>query len=841
VLPAGTQSALTTHMEGLLQDARYTGRTLLKTPGFTFIVVLTLGLGIGANAAIFSILDQALLRLLPVKHPEELVLLDGPGTDMGRSFNRQVFSYPKYRDFRDKNEVFSGVIGSFPTSATISYKGRAERANAELVTGNYFEVLALGATLGRVLTPDDDRVPDGHPVAVLSYGYWTRRFAADPGVLNQAMVINGQSMRIVGVGPANFRSVSSDSRPDIYVPMMMKAQMTPTWNDLENRRSRWVTVIARLRPGVTRERAEAGMNVLYRQINEQEIREIPNPSPQFAKRFVERRLLVLPGQKGQSYSRDRAATPLLLAMAMVGLVLLIVCANVASLLMARAAGQQREVAIRLALGAARRHIVRQRLVESLTLALLGGAVGILVAGWTGDLLMMLLPPDSGMALSTDPNLRVVLFAFAVAVVTAFVFGLAPALQASRPDVTTALKEETGAVAGGSRHVRFRKVLVIAQVALSVLLLSGAALFARSLYNLKTLDPGFRAQGLLQFSIDPALNGYKQDSTIALFKQVRDDLSALPAVRGVASSVIAALAGSEWQSTVKVEGYKAREDEDMNPAVNAVSPGYFSTMGVPLIEGREFSERDGAGAPRVAVVNETFAQYFFGRKSPIGRRFGFGRDEAPAVEIVGVIKDAKSSSLRDQPKRFVYTPYMQEDELNEMTFYLRTDGSPEQVANLARSALGRRDANMPLYDVRTVEAQLDQSLTSERMIAVLSVAFGLLATLLAAVGLYGVMAYAVARRTREIGIRMALGAQRPVVLGLILREVALLAGIGIVLGLPISLGVLSLVRSQLFGLSAHDPAALTLALLLLGGVALLAGYLPARRASLIDPMRALRTE
>jgi predicted permease len=829
-------------MHSTWRDLRHAIRSFRKSPGFLAIVILTLGLGIGANAAIFSLMDQILLRPLPVHDPASLVLLDGPGAFMGRTMNAMTFSYPMYKDFRDRNEVFTGVLARFPLAMTAVWRGASERANGELVSGNYFDVLGVQPALGRVLNEADDRTPGAHPVAVLSYGYWQRRFGGDPGVLSQTISVNGHPLSIVGVTKRGFAGIQIGQSVDIMVPIMMKAQMTPTWNDLDNRRSRWLTVMARLKPGVSAKQADSAMNVIYRQINEQEIKDIPNASESFRKRFTSKHLDVLPGRKGVSDLRREFSTPLIVLMSMVGVVLLISCANVANLLLARTTARQKEISLRLALGANRARIVKQQLVESGLLAAAGTAVGLVFAWWTGAVLIGALPGDpASRALSSDPDVRVTLFAIAVGVLTAFIFGIVPALQATRVTVTSAMKEDSGSVTGGGRQARLRRGLVIGQVALSMLLLAGAGLFARSLYNLKNVDPGFRVDDLIAFSIDPSLSGYDGDRLTALYRRVQEELGAVPGVRSVSMSETGTLSGNDWSMTIRVDGYQAKEGEDMNPSVDGVGPRYFETMGIPLVAGREFTDRDGKGAPRVAVINETMAKYFFNGSSPIGRRFGFGRGSATDIEIIGVAKDVRSLELRDSAPRFIYIPYAQDDSVTQLTYYVRAAQGSSSTGTAVRQAVQRIDANLPIFNMKSMQVQVDESLFVERMVAMLSVAFGALAALLAAIGLYGVMSYAVTRRTREIGIRMALGAERGRVLWLVLREVAIMAAVGIAAGLGGALWLTRQIQAQLFGLAPSDPATLAGAGLLLAFIAVGAGYLPARRAATIDPIVSLRTE
>ena len=824
------------------RDLKHAFRVLRKNPAFTCIVVLTLALGIGANTAIFSLMDQVLLRALPVRDPGELVLLDGPGPFRGKTFNDQTFSYPMYKDFRDRTEVFSGVLARFPMAITVVWNGESERVSGDLVSGNYFEVLGVRPAIGRLFNAADDRTPGAHPVAVLSHGFWTRRFGANPAVLNQTLTVNGHPLTIVGVAAQGFNGLQVGGNADVMVPVMMKAQMTPTWNDLDDRRSRWLNVVARLKPGITAEQAEVQMNVVYDQIKQQEIAAYANVTDNFKQRFLQKHLEVLPGGRGLSDLRSQFSSALVVLMWMVGVVLLIACANVANLLLARTTSRQKEIAVRLALGASRATIVRQQLVESAVLAAAGAVVGVGFAMWSGSVLLAALPgSESARSLSSMPDFRVLLFALALAAVTALVSGMAPAIQATRHAAASALKDEAGSVVGGGRQAGVRRVLVVAQVAMSMLLLVGAGLFARSLYNLRSVDPGFQVDRLIAFSIDPSLSGYPQDRTGQFFETLQRELSNVPGVRNVSMSEIGALSGNNWRTTVRVDGYQPKEGEDMNPSFDGVGPHYFSTMGIPLVAGREFKDSDAAGAPKVAVINEAMAKYFFGDSNPIGRRFGQGGGNPTDIEIIGVARDSRSDTIREKAGRYVYIPYRQDEGVTSLTFYVRAAGDPAAATTAVRQTVQRLDANLPIYGMRTMEAQVAESLFVERMVASLSVAFGVLATMLAALGLYGVMSYAVTRRTREIGIRMALGAERARVLWLVLREVAALSTVGVLIGFTGALFATRRIEAQLFGITRNDPLTVAAAIALLLVVALAAGWFPARRATNIDPMLALRSE
>jgi predicted permease len=829
-------------------DARQALRSFTKNPAFTAVIVLTLALGIGANTAIFSLMDQVLVRLLPVPEAERLVVLDGPGPSSGTTHSHSEtltpMSHPMFERLRDGNSVFSGVLAEFTTAVHFGAAGQTDEVRGDLVSGTYFDTLGLHPAAGRLFTKDDDRVPGGHPLVVLGHGFWTRRFAADPRMIGAAVRINDQPMTIIGVAPAGFHGIEVGESVDVYLPLAMQPQVIPTWSKgIGDWRTRWLTVVARLKDGVSLPQADAAINVLYGQLLQEDLATVKTPSDRFRIAFLQKRLVLAPAGRGTSGLRDEAKAPLLVLMGMVGLVLLIACANVANLLMARASSRQKEIAVRLALGASRARLVRQLLAESVVFALAGGLVGVGFAVWTGTLLLRALPSEqAALVLTADPDFRVVLFAFALAVSTGIVFGLVPALQSTRPQLAPTLKNEAAAVAGGTAPFRLRKGLVVAQVALSLLLLIGAGLFTRSLANLRSLNPGFEPDRLLTFSVNPALSGYELPRRFALFKRLQDDFAAEPGVKSVSLAQESLMTNSNTSSTVRVEGYEPREDENMNPNLNYVAPGFFTTLGIPLVSGRDFTDADTEPAPKVAVVNEAFAHYFYGSQDPRGRRFGNGRrSEQYPFTIVGVVRDSKAASLREKPIRFVYMPYAQQTGIGQMTFYLRSSLDPGALGHRVRAVVRQADASLPVTDMKTMQAQIRESLFVDRLVAALSAAFGLLATLLAAVGLYGVMSYAVALRTREIGIRVALGAERRTVLLMVLREVAVLALVGVAIGLPGGYGLGRLVESQLYGLTARDPLTFAVATVTLLAAAMVAGYLPAARATRVDPLVALRYE
>jgi predicted permease len=834
-------------MGNFLQDIRFGLRTLAKNPGFTLVAMLTLALGIGANAAIFSLTDQVLLRFLPVERPQELVVLHSPGKSHGRTWNDiqggHSFSYPMYKDLRDRNEVFAGLLARYHLQVSVAGRGQSQLAEGELVSGNYFQVLGVQPALGRVFSSQDETAAGDNPVAVLSYGYWTRNFGGEPNILNKQLSVNGNSLTVVGVARSGFAGVQVGQVPDLFIPITMKAAMTPNWDGLADRNDHWVTMLARLNPGISSSKAEAGLAPLYHAILEGEAPAL-KLSSRDQQEFLNRKMLVDTGSHGRPVLQHDAKQPLLVLMAMVGLVLLIACANLAGLLIARGEGRQREIALRLALGAGRGRLVRQLMTESLLLAIVGGVAGLALASWTLTVIVKSIPESVGASgLTAQLDYRVMIFACAISLLTGVFFGLAPAIRATRTDLQSVLKDQGASVSGGKANVRVRKSLLVSQIALTAVLLASAGLFAHSLFNLKQQDLGVRPEHVLEFSISPELNRYTPPQTISLVERIRKSIEPLPGVRAVSTSEIPMLAGSNSTSNITVEGYNAQEDEDMQVDQNSVGPDFLATMGIPLLNGREFSDSDTSASPKVAIINESMVRRFFSGRKPVGLHFGFGSAKNAKIdtEIIGIAKDSKNTDLRDEVHPSVFLPYSQSEHAGNATFYVRTNQDPVALTATVRNVVQGLDSNLPLYDVKTLTAQLDDIAFTDRLVTVFSLGLGLLASLLAAVGLYGVMAYVVARRTREIGIRMALGATQQSVAWMILREILGMLAAGLVMGLIAAYGIGRVIESQLFGVKASDPFVFFISAGLLVTVALLAGWLPSRKAASVDPMVALRYE
>jgi putative ABC transport system permease protein len=838
-------------MESLFQDLRYGLRTLRKTPGFTIVAIVTLALGIGANTAIFTLLDQVFLRRLPVRAPEQLVQLQFSGSDEGSrsSYGGErgdYFSYPMYRDLRDKNEVFAGVIATDSTQVGVQWHNQPNLANTELVSGNYFETLGVRPAVGRLFVQSDDVSQNANPVIVLSFAFWQRRFGGDPSVVNQAILVNGQPFSVIGVTQPGFHSIVVGKSPDVFAPMMMKPEITPGWNDLDNRRSKWLNIFARLKPGVGRRQAAAGIDILWHSLRAEEFKAFHHPTASFRENFlVNSHLKLLDGSLGFSPLRQEIRTPLLIVTGMVGLVILMACANIAGLLLVRAAGRVKEISVRYALGAERRRIAQQLLAEGLLLGLAGGGLGMVLAPSVSELLLRRMSgdPQISAAFSAHPDLRIFAFNFGLAFAVSILFSLVPMWQFWHPDLTPALKQQAISVAGGRSHLR--RAAVGIQIGLSLLLLVGAGLFLRTLYKLKKLDVGFSTDHLVTFGIDAKLAGYPAKDIPPLFRRVQDTLAALPGVRSVAATDDPELAGNTENRSITIAGHTVKEDEDMNAEWSIVSAGYFSTLQRPLLAGRSFTEQDGPDGAKVVIVDESLARYFFGSpEQALGHLLISGRgDVTPNMQIIGVAKNAKHEGIRPEFAHTVFIPYLQAPESGQVSlqFYVRTWQVPEAAESTIRSAMQQLDSKLVLDSMRTMDEQVNDNLSSERLVALLATSFGVLATLLSAIGLYGVLAYAIVQRTREIGIRLALGASRGDVARMVLTEVSWLAGISITIALPLALILSRFVRSELFGISNYDPLTLGGTTLLVAIVALFAAWLPTQKATKVDPMVALRYE
>jgi predicted permease len=839
-------------MTTTLSDLRYACRGLRRSPLFAIVAILSLALGIGANTAIFSLIDQILLRHLPVAAPDQLVMLYQRANNMGSNMGTRMNSYPLYQDLQQKAEPLSEVLCRRLVSASLTFDSETERVEAEMVSGNYFSLLGVKPAIGRVFNSrEDDQIYRGHPTVVLSYGYWASRFARDPGVVGKKIRVNDYPMTIVGVSAEGFAGLDPTQAPQIRVPILMKDIMMPdfAWLHMDDRRARWVQVFGRLKPGYTVASAQAPLQGLFTQIRAFEMT-LPGArdwSQYSRQEFMKGRLLAAGAAIGYSPLRSDFSTALVVLMIMVGLVLLIACANVANLLIARGFMRQKEIAVRLSLGASRGRLVRQLLVESLVLSGAGGVLGLGIAfALTRGLLALVPQQGQPLLITAYPDPRILSFALGLTFVTGIVFGLLPALRASRPDPWTTLKDTMGSIAGDRGSLFLRKGLVTAQVALSFLLLFGAGLFVRSLQNLKTTDTGVALENLVMFQLAPALSGYDNERATIFYRNLRDRLRAAPGVQSAAVATVPILAGDEWDSSMAVEGHQAKDGEDMQAFMNAVSPGYFETMKTPLLEGRDFRDGDAKeigpanNEPGVAIVNRRFAEHFFPGRSAVGKHIGFGGGPSAklSIEIIAVVADSLYEGPREGVHRQVFVPNWGK---NSAVFYVRTLTPSAASYSMVRNEVRQLDAAIPVYSMKTVEGQLDETLLTDRLIAMLSAGFGLVATLLASVGLYGVMAFVVARRRKELGIRLALGAQPGGVIWLVMREVLLLLAIGLAVGIPAALGLGRYVASQLYGIQAHDPTTTGATVVLLAAVSAAAGLIPAQRASRIDPILALRHE
>ncbi len=830
--------------EHLVQDVNYGVRAMLRSPGITIVALLSLALGIGANTAIFSLMDAVMLRSLPVKEPGRLVLL-GDETWSGISDGfpiSQLYSYPFYREMQKRNQVFSDVASVFSMTnrmhGSVEGRSEAEPMNVQLVSGTYFPMLGVHALAGRTLTDEDDRTRDGNPVAVVSYSWWTRSLARDSSVLNKKLKIGETLFTIVGVAPQEFFGTKVGEAPDLWIPLSMQKEVPPNFDGYSDNFSESLYLIARLKPGVSIAQASANANLLYQQI----LRGFPGAplSQENLEKLNQTHVDLTPMATGLSALRRQYSDPLKILMAVVGLVLLIACANIANLLLARSTARARELALRQALGAGRFRLIRQLLTESLVLAFAGGALGVAFAMGASHLLLRLVSSGQEAApLDVSMNLRLLLFTLAITLVTAVLFGTIPAFRATRLQLTESLKEGRGSVSVGTKSP-LAKALVVSQIAFSLVLLVGAGLFLRTLINLTNVDTGFNRENVLRLQTDASSVGYKENDPrlTALYQQIEERLSALPGVRAASHSLFTYNEGS-WNNTVSVQGFPVPKDNNVKH--NVVGTGYFAAMGIPLLEGRTFGPQDTATSPQVAVISETMARTMFPKSSPIGHRYGRGGPEhVNDIEVIGVVKDAQFEALQEDPQTVDYYPYSQQVRyLNDVE--VRYAGDFAAIASSVRRAIHDVDHNLRISNVTTLDEQVGRSIANQRLVAQLSTFFGLLAVFLSCIGIYGVMSYVVTRRTSEIGIRMALGAGRSNVLWLVLREVLILVTSGITIGVPVALAGDRLVSNMLFGLKPTDPVTLVSATVVLLMVAALAGYLPARKASRVDPMVALRYE
>ncbi|HXW90398.1 MAG TPA: ABC transporter permease [Terriglobales bacterium] len=862
--------------EDLVQDAAYGLRLLNRNPGFTVVAVLTLALGIGANTAIFSLIDAVMLKMLPVEKPEQLVLLNwvAPGwpymihslsgdsdrDKSGRSTSTS-FSYPIFEDIRARAQAFSGVLAFADAErVNVGVGGEAGVAQGQLVSGDFFSMLGVPASIGRTITPADNE-QGASPVATISYNYWVKRFGRDPQIVGKTFTVNRVPFTLVGVAAPEFFGVQTGTSIDIWLPLRTQPVVDPSWiayatpgetSKFTAHDDWWVVIMGRLKPGASDEQARAALDVIVQQESSGIEKPPAKPSPEQA--LEPPKVELTPAGGGLDELRSQFSEPLLILMCVVGLVLLIACANVANLLLARAASRQKEIAVRLALGGGRERLIRQLLVESVMLALAGGAVGVFLAYWASDVLLKLM--SSGrepITLHVAPNLGVLAFTAGVSALTGILFGLAPALRGTRLDLTPALKEGAARIIIGSgsgaqssgRRQRLSQALVVVQIAMSLVLLIGAGLFVRSLTKLENENVGFDRRNLLLFTMAATQAGYKADRLATFYEQLQKRIEAIPGVRSVCFSRHGLINAGISILGFSLQGFPAKPGEQDNGPVraNSVGPEFFETFAIPLVLGRTIGEQDTATAPKIAVVNRAFAQEYFSGQSPIGHRFGFGHQETSSdIVIVGVVGDSRYGKLRDDPLPTVYVPlYQHINEPDVVHFSVRTAGNPKDwISGVGRAVQGL-DRNLPIFDVKTEVEEINQATLQERLFAELTGFFGMLALALAAIGLYGMISYAVSRRTNEIGIRIALGARRTKILQMVLREAMLVAALGVAVGAPAAFVLSRLVGTLLYGLKPTDPltvASATSALLFVG---FLAAYLPAQRAARIEPLAALRHE
>ena len=839
-------------MERFLQDIRYAMRTLAKSPGFLTVAVVSLGLGIGANTAIFSLINAAMLRMLPVEHPEQLVLLTDPGSSgvavETREWGvRNILSYPEFLDLRARNTVFSGMLAaqSQPSDLDVfTERGgmkESTKAQVQLVSGEFFSVLGVQPALGRAFTAAEDQAPGANPVGVISDGFWRREFAADPRVIGQTIRVGQGTFRILGVTPPGFRGMLVGADLDLWIPITMQAQVLRGRNYLQPVDTIWLQVMGRLKPGISTKKAEAGINVAFQQTLKGWVADLPTEKER--QQMLGEKIVLRPGAKGASDVRDQFSDPLVMLMAMVGLVLLIACANIANLMLARASGRSREIGVRIALGARRVRLIRQLLTESILVAALGGVLGALLSVWGTDVLLAMVSAGvRDLSLQVQGDSEVFIFTAALSLFTGILFGLAPALRATRLDANRTLAANARGSIGNRGGIRTGRILVVAQVVLSLLLLIGATLFVRSLHNMSIQELGYDREHILMAQVDAVSAGYKGASINALYQQIREQLKTIPGVQAVTLSNTS-LFGGDSGDAISLDSAMPQNPDDRRSRWTSVGPDYFKAVGIPLLRGREIAASDAARGAQVCLVNETFAKLFFPNADPIGRHV---TDEYPTTretfEIIGVVADSKEHNVGEKPRaRFYNNIFHPIGTLDQVNFILRTQRAPTLVTGSVRQTIAGIDRSLSVLNIRSLDQQIDRRLTTPRLLAQLAVFFGGLALLLAAIGLYGVMSYSISQRTSEIGVRMALGASKAGVIWMVLRETFWLVGAGVAIGLPCALASGRLIANRLFGLTPADPFTIAVAIITVLAATSLAGYLPARRASRVDPMQALRLE
>jgi predicted permease len=856
-LAAGLQ-ATPSMMDSLWQDLRLGLRGLAKSPGFTAIAVLTLALGIGANTAMFTVINAVLLRTLPVSDPQRLAMLSDPnahgiGGGDGSGI-RHLFGWSEFEDLRDRNQVFSGIcaLDSHVRRLDVAVGGAAsaesEQADVSMVSGDYFAVLGIRTAAGRVFTGEVDKVQHANPVAVVSYGYWKSRFALKPDILGQKVRIRQTTFDIVGVAQAGFTGESVGVYTDIWVPLTMQNEVFPAWQSFLDRptnplgKIQWLQIIARLKPGVTLAQAQSSINLTAHQIREPEAAGLP---AERRREYLDSKIDLTDGSRGANYLSDGVGDPLKVLMAIVGLVLLIACANVANLVLARGASRQREIAVRLALGAGRRRLLQQLLTESVLLAVLGGALGIILAQWADAVLIhMVSTPSNPVLLDLNPDVKILAFTAGVSLLTGILFGIAPGFRAAGLELGTALKSGARGVARRGR-IPGGRILVAGQIALSLSVLIVAGLFLRSFTKLAGLDPGFDHDHILQFDLGfLEASGYKGAAVHQVHENVLTRLRTIPHIKGATLAFMGIFAGNDNGYYISVDGSTPKTDQQFSVRNDLVPAGHFSAIGQELLMGREFESRDEGDAPLTGIIDRKLAQKFFPNANPIGRTIMFDHDHPNSFEVIGVVADSKHNSLREPAQGEFWLPFFHGKDAEERSFcsfQVRYDGDKASVAAAIRAAVKQAAPNVPPVIVRPMNDLMGETLTIERLISQLSTFFGLLALTLAAVGLYGVMAYNVAAKTNEIGIRAALGAQPRDILRAVMRETLTLVAIGVGLGLPSIWAAKLWLSSQLFGLTALDPVAIGIAVFVLAAVTVLAGYIPARWASRVDPLIALHYE